>query len=49
MPIYRHISWVTGTFNKRYRPTGSCECYIMANTFDGRKFYAPESEWELLS
>lgn len=48
MVIYRHISGVKGTFYKRYRPTGLSYYYIMVDTFDGRKFYAPEKEWEIL-
>ena len=46
--IYRHISGVEGTFYKRYRPTGLSYYYIMVDTFDGRRFYAPEKEWEIL-
>lgn len=45
MEIYKHLSGVTGTLDKRYRPTGSHEYYIMINTFDGRKFYGPESQF----
>lgn len=48
MEVYKHILGVTGTFHKRYRPTGSFEYYIMVNTFDGRQFYAPESQWEII-
>ena len=48
MGIYMHISGVVGTFHKRYRPIGECECYIMVNTFDGRQFYAPESQWKII-
>lgn len=48
MEVYRHISGVTGTFNKTYRPTGLQEYYIMVNTFDGRQFYAPESQWKII-
>ena len=43
--IYKHISGVTGVFYKRYRVTGTSYFTIMVNTFDGRQFYAPESEW----
>ena len=48
MVIYQHISGVKGTFYKRYRPTGLSYHYIMVNTLDGRRFYAPEAEWEIL-
>ena len=43
--IYKHISGVIGTFHKKYRVTGTSYYTIMVNTFDGRQFYAPESEW----
>lgn len=48
MTIYKHTSGVEGTFYKRYRPTGLNYYYIMVNTLDGRRFYAPEKEWEIL-
>ena len=48
MNIYRHKSGAVGTFFKRYRPAETNRCYIMVATFDGRNFYAPEEEWEIL-
>lgn len=45
--VARHTSGAEGMFCKRYRPTGSDCYYIMINTFDGRRFCAPESEWDL--
>lgn len=48
MVIYRHISGVEGTFYKKYKSTGVRSYYIMVNTFDGRRFYAPEEEWEIV-
>lgn len=48
MKIYKHISGVKGCFYKRYRVTGTNHYTIMVNTLDGRKFYAPESEWQII-
>ncbi|MDY0235084.1 MAG: hypothetical protein RBR71_03610 [Gudongella sp.] len=49
MGLYKHKSGVIGTFNRRYRVTGTNYYTILVNTLDGRQFYAPESEWVKLN
>ncbi len=46
--IYKHISGIVGTFYKKYKVTGRNYYTIMVNTLDGRRFYAPEHEWEII-
>jgi len=48
MKMYRHRSGVIGTFNKKYRVTGTWYFTIMIDTTDGRQFYAPESEFIII-
>lgn len=48
MKTYRHKSGVTGTFNKKYRVTGTWYFTIMIDTLDGRQFYAPEHEFTII-
>ena len=47
MKVYQHLSGVRGTFNKRYRVTGTSYYTILIDTFDGRQFYAPEKEFKI--
>jgi len=48
MATYIHISGVVGTFNRRYRASGTNYYTIIIDTFDGRQFYAPENEFNII-